>query len=84
MGVNLIYYLVVFRFLVCVFLIFMFMIMVDFMGVVGGFFYSVYVFDIDMYYYWFNLVVFVYSFDVFFGVLKSFFFGVVIVMVVCY
>ncbi len=47
MGANPIHYLVVPRFLACLVLIPSLTIMADFMGVAGGYFYSIYILDID-------------------------------------
>jgi phospholipid/cholesterol/gamma-HCH transport system permease protein len=84
MGANPVHYLVVPRFLACIFLIPTLTIMADFMGVVGGYFYSVVVFDIDKHYYWHNSEQFVGSWDFFGGVFKSFFFGGTIALISCY
>ena len=51
MGANPIHYLVVPRFLACMFLIPTLTIMADFMGVVGGYFYSVFILGIDRHFY---------------------------------
>ena len=51
MGANPIHYLVVPRFLACLLLIPALTIMADFMGIVGGAFYSVYLLGIDWHYY---------------------------------
>ena len=51
MGANPIHYLVVPRFLACLLLIPALTIMADFMGIVGGAFYSVYLSNIDWHYY---------------------------------
>lgn len=51
MGVNPIKYLVVPRFLACFFMIPVLTIMADFMGVCGGFFYSVIILGIDSFHY---------------------------------
>jgi phospholipid/cholesterol/gamma-HCH transport system permease protein len=58
--------------------------MADFMGVVGGYFYSIVILDIDMHHYWTNSEKFVDAFDFFSGILKSFFFGGAIALVSCY
>ena len=47
MGADPIHYLVVPRFMACIFLIPALTIMADFMGIVGGYFYSVIILDID-------------------------------------
>jgi phospholipid/cholesterol/gamma-HCH transport system permease protein len=84
MGANPIHYLVVPRFLGCLVLIPMLTVMADFMGVVGGYFYSIYVLDIDSYHYMENSAHFVGMFDMFSGVFKSFFFGAAIALIGCH
>ena len=75
MGANPIHYLVVPRFLGCLLLIPALTIMADFMGIVGGAFYSVYLLDIDWHHYLIHSQQYVRGFDVFGGVFKSLFFG---------
>lgn len=84
MGVSPMQHLVVPRFIACVILIPMLTIVADFMGVIGGYFYSVWGFGIDRHFYWYNSAEFVGSWDFFSGILKSFFFGATIAMVSCY
>jgi phospholipid/cholesterol/gamma-HCH transport system permease protein len=84
MGANPIHYLVVPRFLACLFLIPTLTIMADFMGVVGGYFYSVIILGIDKHHYWYNSEQFVGSWDFFGGVFKSLFFGAAIALVSCF
>jgi phospholipid/cholesterol/gamma-HCH transport system permease protein len=84
MGANPIHYLVVPRFLACVLLIPALTIMADFMGIVGGYFYSVIILGIDHAQYLKNSRDFVGGFDLFCGVFKSIFFGAVIAIVSCY
>lgn len=84
MGANPIHYLVVPRFLACLFLIPTLTIMADFMGVVGGYFYSVMVLGIDRHHYWYHSEEFVTAFDLLSGIFKSFFFGGAISIVSCY
>ncbi len=84
MGANPIRYLVVPRFLACLFMIPTLTVMADFMGVAGGYFYSNLVFGIDRHYYWANSAAFVGWFDLFVGIFKSLFFGAAIAMVSCY
>ncbi len=84
MGANPIHYLVVPRFLACLFLIPSLTIMADFMGVAGGHFYSVNILEIDIHHYWHNSAKFVSTFDLFVGLFKSIFFGSAIAMVSCY
>ena len=84
MGANPIYYLVVPRFLACLLLIPMLTIMADFMGVVGGFFYSVQILHIDWHHYWSHSEGFVGNFDLYSGVFKSLFFGAAIAIISCH
>jgi phospholipid/cholesterol/gamma-HCH transport system permease protein len=84
MGANPIHYLVVPRFLACVLLIPALTVMADFMGIVGGYFYSVIVLGIDHAQYLRNSRDFVGGFDLFSGVFKSVFFGATIAIVSCY
>jgi phospholipid/cholesterol/gamma-HCH transport system permease protein len=84
MGVNPIHYLVVPRFLACLVLIPMLTVMADFMGVVGGYFYSVYLLDIDQFHYLQNSARFIGWFDMFSGLFKSFFFGAAIALIGCH
>jgi phospholipid/cholesterol/gamma-HCH transport system permease protein len=84
MGANPIHYLVVPRFLACVLLIPALTVMADFMGIVGGYFYSVIVLGIDHAQYLQKSRDFVGGFDLFTGVFKSIFFGATIAVVSCY
>jgi phospholipid/cholesterol/gamma-HCH transport system permease protein len=84
MGADPIHYLVVPRFLACILLIPALTIMADFMGIVGGYFYSVIVLGIDHAAYLQNSSDYVTGYDLFSGILKSFFFGGIIAIVSCY
>jgi phospholipid/cholesterol/gamma-HCH transport system permease protein len=84
MGANPLHYLVVPRFLACLMMIPSLTTMAIFMGVVGGWFYSVYVLGIDSHHYWSNSQQFVENWDLFYGVFKSVFFGATIALVSCY
>lgn len=84
MGADPIHYLVVPRFLACILLIPALTIMADFMGIVGGYFYSVIILGIDHAAYLNNSQSFVTGFDFFTGIFKSFFFGGTIAIVSCY
>jgi phospholipid/cholesterol/gamma-HCH transport system permease protein len=84
MGANPIHYLVVPRFLACLLLIPALTIMADFMGIVGGAFYSVYLSNIDFHYYLMHSQRYVRGFDIFAGVFKSLFFGAAIALISCY
>lgn len=84
MGANPLHYLVVPRFLGCLVLIPSLTIMADFMGVVGGWFYSTKLLGIDEYHYWEHSQHFVTTYDLFSGVFKSLFFGAAIALVSCH
>lgn len=84
MGADPIHYLVVPRFLGCLVLIPCLTIMADFMGVVGGYFYSVHILDIDAYYYLQNSADYVAFWDMFVGLFKSLFFGAAIALIGCH
>ncbi len=84
MGANPIHYLVVPRFLACLLLIPALTIMADFMGVVGGAYYSVILLDIDWHHYWEHSRTYVGLFDMFSGVFKSLSFGTAIAMIGCH
>jgi phospholipid/cholesterol/gamma-HCH transport system permease protein len=84
MGANPIHYLVVPRFLGCLVLIPSLTIMADFMGVVGGWFYSVGLLGIDSHHYWSNSRNFVENFDLFTGLFKSLFFGAALSLISCH
>ena len=84
MGANPIYYLVVPRFLGCLVLIPSLTVMADFMGVLGGYFYSHVLLGIDHHHYWANSREYVDVFDFLTGVFKSLFFGAAIALVSCH
>jgi len=84
MGANPIQYLVVPRFLSCLLLIPSLTIMAVFMGVMGGMVYCVFVLNIDTQHYWSNSQKFVENWDLFYGVVKSVFFGATIGLLSCY
>lgn len=84
MGADAIHYLVVPRFLAAIFMIPTLTIMADFMGVIGGYFYSILILDIDAHHYWANSEAFVNRFDLFSGIIKSVFFGAAIALISCH
>jgi len=84
MGANPIQYLVGPRFVACVLLIPALTVMADFMGVVGGYFYSVVILNVDSHHYRYNSEQFVGGFDLFTGIFKSLFFGATISLISCY
>jgi len=84
MGANPIQYLVVPRFLSCLLLIPSLTIMAMFMGVVGGTAYCIFILNIDIQHYTSNANAFVEVWDLFYGIIKSIFFGATIGIVSCY
>lgn len=84
MGADPMHYLVVPRFLACILLIPALTIMADFMGIVGGYFYSVIILKIDHAAYLNYSREGVAGFDLFSGIFKSIFFGGIIAVVSCY
>ncbi len=84
MGANPIHYLVVPRFLGCLVLIPSLTIIADFVGILGGGFYSVCIFGIDVSHYVANSAHFVGLLDLFSGVFKSLFFGAAIALIACH
>ena len=84
MGANPVHYLVVPRFLSCLLLIPSLTIMAVFMGVVGGATYCIFWLNIDMHHYSRNAKLFVENWDLFYGVIKSVFFGATIGILSCY
>ncbi len=84
MGANPIHYLVVPRLLACLCLIPALTVVANFMGVVGGAFYSIFFFDVDAFHYWHNTQQFVGLYDLFTGIFKSLWFGCAIALLGCY
>ena len=84
MGANPIHYLVVPRFLGCLVLIPALTIMADFMGVVGGYYYSVFMLGIDKHHYLYHSAQYVGWFDLSAGIFKSLFFGAAIALIGCH
>lgn len=84
MGASPIQHLVVPRFLACLAMIPLLTIAAIAMGVLGGAFYCIYVFDVDPYFYLANSRDGTSSWDIAYGVIKSFFFGGAIAIISCY
>ncbi len=84
MGTNPMYYLVVPRFIACLVLIPVLTVFADFMGIVGGAVYSIFILGIDSHHYWDNSQRFVGNYDLFSGVFKSLFFGAAISLISCH
>ena len=84
MGSSPLRVLVVPRFLACVLLIPVLVLYADFMGILGGYIISVYIYGINHAEYWRNSQQVVDYFDIFYGPIKSVFFGVAISLISCY
>ena len=84
MGTSPIYYLVVPRFLACFLLIPGLTAMADLLGVLGGGLYSIHFLGVESHSYWFYSSSFVGRFDLFAGMIKSMFFGVIIALISCH
>lgn len=84
MGANPIQYLVVPRFLACLLMIPSLTTMAVFMGVVGGAMYCITFLGIDEHHYWANARRYVENWDLFYGIVKSTFFGATIGVISCY
>jgi len=84
LGANPIHYLVVPRFLACLIMIPTLVVMADFMGVAGAYFYAVNLMGIDWHHYLENSRHFVGNYDLFVGVFKSLFFGAAIALIACH
>ncbi len=84
MGATPIRVLVVPRFLACVLLIPVLVMYADFMGILGGYVVSVYVYGVTASQFWAHATSAVEYFDIFYGPLKSVFFGGVMSLICCY
>lgn len=84
MGADPIRVLVVPRFLACVLLIPVLVLYANAMGILGGYTVSVYVYGINAAMFWRHAGETVEHFDIFYGPLKSIFFGAVMGLICCY
>ena len=84
MGADPVRVLVVPRFLACVLLIPVLVIYADVMGILGGYAVSVWVYGVNAAEFWRHATQKVGYFDIFYGPIKSVFFGAVISMIGCY
>jgi phospholipid/cholesterol/gamma-HCH transport system permease protein len=84
LGANPIHFLVVPRFLACVWLIPLLTVIADFMGVTGGAVICTNVYHIDAHHYWQHARALVGPWDIFVSVIKPMFFGGAIALVSCY
>jgi phospholipid/cholesterol/gamma-HCH transport system permease protein len=84
MGADPLRVLVVPRFLACLLLTPLLVMYADFMGIVGGYAVSVYVYDVPGEEFWAHAAQTVHYFDIFYGPIKSIFFGIAISLVCCF
>jgi phospholipid/cholesterol/gamma-HCH transport system permease protein len=84
LGTNPIYYLVVPRFLACLFMIPLLTLLADFMGVIGGAVITTKLLGVDSYHYWYHSRNYVEGLDIFAGIFKVFFFGAAIALISCH
>ncbi|MGB2823559.1 MAG: ABC transporter permease [Phycisphaerae bacterium] len=84
MGADPIRVLVVPRFLACVLLIPVLVMYADFMGILGGYVISVFVYGVNGPEFWRHAARTVEYFDIFYGPLKSISFGIAISLICCY
>lgn len=84
LGANPVRQLVVPRFLACFLLIPLLTLVADAVGILGGWFLSTQVLDINGFFYWEHSREFVTVFDVVTGLVKSVFFGGAIALIACY
>ncbi len=84
LGADPVAHLVVPRFLACMLLIPMLTICADSIGILTGWWFSCHVLGVDSFFYWYHSERFVMPYDIFSGILKSFFFGAAISMIACH
>ncbi len=84
LGANPIQYLVVPRFLACFLLIPLLTAIADLVGILGGWYFSSQVLEINSFHYWHHTVNYVTVYDVFSGLFKSVFFGAAIALIGCH
>lgn len=84
LGAHPLHYLVVPRLLACGLLIPLLTVMANFMGIMGGAFICTRLYGIEAHYYWAHTADYVSMWDVYMGLIKAFFFGIVIAMVSCH
>ncbi len=83
MGTDPIRVLVVPRFIACVLLIPVLVVYANFMGIMGGYGVSVYIYGVNAGEFWENAAT-VQTWDIFYGIIKSVFFGAVTSLICCY
>ena len=83
LGTNPVHYLVVPRFLACVLLIPLLTVLADFVGVMGGAFMCIHVYQVEGHHYWERAGAYVGAWDVCSGLIKSMFFGAAIALIAC-
>jgi len=84
MGADPVRVLVVPRFLACIALVWILTVYADFMGILGGYVVSVYVYNVHHTDFWRHAARTVDMYDIFYGPIKSVFFGAVMSLICCY
>ncbi len=84
LGTNPLAHLVVPRLLACILLIPLLTVLADFMGIMGGAFICTRLYNVESHYYWQHTQEFIGLWDVFTGLLKAIFFGVIIGLISCH
>jgi phospholipid/cholesterol/gamma-HCH transport system permease protein len=84
LGAPPLHYLVVPRLMACTLLIPLLTVMADFMGVMGGAFFSTRFYHVEAHYYWTHAQGFVTVWDVTTGIIKAIFFGAAIALISCH
>ena len=84
LGAHPLHYLVLPRLIACALLVPLLTVMADFMGIMGGALICTKVYGIEAHYYWEHSQSFVQGWDVLMGMIKAFFFGIVIALVGCH
>lgn len=84
LGANPHHYLVVPRLLACALLVPLLTIMADFMGIMGGALICTRIYGIEAHFYWEHSSQYVQPWDLFIGLIKAFFFGVMIALISCH
>jgi phospholipid/cholesterol/gamma-HCH transport system permease protein len=84
LGANPVHYLVVPRFLACLFLVPLLTVLADVAGIVGGAFICLEIFHVQPHYYWLHAREYVGLGDILNGLFKSMFFGTAISLISCH
>jgi phospholipid/cholesterol/gamma-HCH transport system permease protein len=84
LGTNPVHYLAVPRFLACLLLIPLLTVVANFMGVMGGALICVWVYNVDVHFYWANTEGYIHLWDIITGLIKPTCFGATIGVIACY